>query len=356
MLNSYDNYNVTQPSAYLVQSKSLAHIQCYHCHEFGHYRNACPDIHIPQDELPSSKRPRINTHQHDSHGSTRQYRGHRGRRFSRGRSGSGRAESRRDSPYQPQSEAEVNVAITTDDPLSPEDIKKFMDDLPPFEDISIDPSPFALLCEVLEIPSTISQDGNVGTASAVLDSNIIVHDVVDNSHLFLTPDTHCIRRVVDPDELEPSLCRVVHPHGTGTITLGTNQADGLVGLNGNILDLGPADRIDPPLPGDYISTMSLSPPNDIPSVSSRARSNNKTANEGLSWVVHPGRLESAIRVVHPRVVNPIEGSVGLATADDSAACDKASMYRVVDPRIDRSYGGRVPGVTSRSRHLVCELD
>ena len=133
--NSYDNYNVAQipqPSAYLVQSQSLAHVQCYHCHEFGHYRNACPDINIPHGST------------RDSHGSTRPYRGYRGRRFSRGRSGSGRAESRRDSPYQPQSDAEVNVAITTDDPLSPEEAKKFMDDLPPFEDISLDHSHFAL--------------------------------------------------------------------------------------------------------------------------------------------------------------------------------------------------------------------
>ena len=55
-----------------------------------------------------------------------------------------------------------------------------------------------------------------------------------------------------------------------------NQADGLVGLNHNTLDQGPADRIDPPLPGDYISNVSLSPPNAIPSVSTRARAHNKT--------------------------------------------------------------------------------
>ena len=69
----------------------------------------------------------------------------------------------------------------------------------------------------LYIPGTISEDGGVSTVSILVDSNIIVHDVDDNSHLFLTPDTHRMRRVADLDELEPSLCRVVHPHSNEAI-------------------------------------------------------------------------------------------------------------------------------------------
>ena len=103
-----------------------------------------------------------------------------------------------------------------------------MNDHPPFEDILIYHYHFALLCEVIDIPSTVSQDDVVGTVSVLLDSNIIVHDVVDNSHLFLTPDTHRMRRAVDPDELEPSLYRVVHSHRT------ENEVSGVVHPHSNV--------------------------------------------------------------------------------------------------------------------------
>ena len=62
-----------------------------------------------------------------------------------------------------------------------------------------------------------------------------------------------------------------------TIGSGANQADGLEGLSGNILDLGPADRLGrTSWPGDSVSAVYPSPPNDIPSVSPRARANNET--------------------------------------------------------------------------------
>ena len=57
-----------------------------------------------------------------------------------------------------------------------------------------------------------------------------------------------------------------------TIGGGANQADALEGLNGNIVDLGPAERLgSSPWPGDSVSAVYPSPPNDIPSVSTRAR-------------------------------------------------------------------------------------
>ena len=62
-----------------------------------------------------------------------------------------------------------------------------------------------------------------------------------------------------------------------TIGGGANQADGLEGLNGNVLDLGPADRLGrSPWPGDSVSAVYPSPPNDIPSVTTSARANNGT--------------------------------------------------------------------------------
>ena len=62
-----------------------------------------------------------------------------------------------------------------------------------------------------------------------------------------------------------------------TIGSGANQADGLESLNGDILDQGPADRLGrSPWPGDSVSAVYPSPPNDIPSVSSSARANNGT--------------------------------------------------------------------------------
>ena len=45
---------------------------------------------------------------------------------------------------------------------------------------------------------------------------------------------------------------------------GSTYAASLLDPNGDVLDLGPADRIDSPWPGDYISIMSLSPPNYVP--------------------------------------------------------------------------------------------
>ena len=68
--------------------------------------------------------------------------------------------------------------------------------------------------KVIDMTRTISEDRGVGTVFSLLDRDIIVHGTVDNSHRFLTPDTQRMRRVVDPDELEPSLCRAVHPHTT----------------------------------------------------------------------------------------------------------------------------------------------
>ena len=127
-----------------------------------------------------------------------------------------------------------------------------------------------------------------------------------------------MRRVVNLDKLEPSLCRVVHPlrtenEVTGVVHPHSNEAvlpTGLLDPSDVELDLVPADRLGrTPWPGDSVSAVYPYPTTHISLASKSA------GVEGLPWVVHPGRLESAIRVVHPGVVNPIEGSVGLATVE-----------------------------------------
>ena len=79
---------------------------------------------------------------------------------------------------------------TPNDPVPP-DVEQFIDDLPPFEDMSIEQ--FALLCFVIiDTFSIISKDSGVGTVSVLIDNNSIMQDVVNISHLLLTPDTHCM--------------------------------------------------------------------------------------------------------------------------------------------------------------------
>ena len=74
-------------------------------------------------------------------------------------------------------------------------------------------------------------------------------------------------------EIDP----LVRTDPRGSIGSGANYADGLGDPNGDVLDLGPADRLGrTPWPGDSVSAVYPSPTNDIPLVSKSARAPTQT--------------------------------------------------------------------------------
>ena len=65
--------------ALLTDAGRCRNIQCWHCQEWGHHRNVCPDKFIPQEELQRRKQNKV-----DGNGRGRSYTDNRGRRGSRG--------------------------------------------------------------------------------------------------------------------------------------------------------------------------------------------------------------------------------------------------------------------------------
>ena len=108
-MNRYDHIldiGTTAPvqTALLTEDNSfryipLEHRQCFHCYDFGHMRDQCPDLLIPQEELQLRKKAKVNNSWRDRSGRYDQSRGYHSSRGNRGRYGRGRSGR---THYQPQ--------------------------------------------------------------------------------------------------------------------------------------------------------------------------------------------------------------------------------------------------------------
>jgi len=98
-LNRYDHILDTDAAkvqtALLTEDNSfryipLEHRQCFHCYNFGHIRDYCPDLLIPQEELQLRKKTKVDDSWRNRGGRSGQSRGYNSGRGPRGRHVRGR--------------------------------------------------------------------------------------------------------------------------------------------------------------------------------------------------------------------------------------------------------------------------